>query len=154
MALNRINSSFKITVVTGASFECGTTLKKILLKNTKQIQILHNISNMYDVMKNHDLAVTAAGNTLLELACIGVPSVIVCGERFEIETAKIMERNHFGINLGFGKDVSIKKISNEVNNLILNYNLRLKMSSNGKKLVDGNGSKRIVSLLEDICRQK
>ena len=154
LALNRINSSFKITVVTGASFECGTTLKKILLKNTKQIQILHNISNMYDVMKNHDLAVTAAGNTLLELACIGVPSVIVCGERFEIETAKIMEKNHFGINLGFGKDVSIKKISNEVNNLILNYNLRLKMSSNGKKLVDGNGSKRIVSLLEDICRQK
>lgn len=154
LALNCINSSFKITVVTGASFECNMTLKKALLKNTKPIQILHNVSNMHDVMKNHDLAITAAGNTLLELACIGVPSVIVCGERFEIETAKIMERYHFGINLGFGKNVSIKKISHEVNNLILNYNLRLSMSSNGKKLVDGNGSKRIVSILEDICGQK
>lgn len=154
LALNRINSSFKITVVTGASFECNMTLKKALLKNTKPIQILHNVSNMHDVMKNHDLAITAAGNTLLELACIGVPSVIVCGERFEIETAKILERYHFGINLGFGKNISIKKISHEVNNLILNYNLRLSMSSNGKKLVDGNGSKRIVSILEDICGQK
>ena len=109
---------------------------------------------MQDVMKNHDLAVTAAGITIFELACIGVPSIIVCSERFEIKTAEIMEKNHFGINLGFGKDVSIKKISDEINDLILNYDLRVKMNLNGKKLVDGKGSKRVVSVLEDICRQK
>ena len=154
MALNRINFSFKITVVTGSTFECGKTLKKILLKNSKEIKILHDISNMQDVMKNHDLAVTAAGITIFELACIGVPSIIVCSERFEIKTAEIMEKNHFGINLGFGKDVSIKKISDEINDLILNYDLRVKMNLNGKKLVDGKGSKRVVSVLEDICRQK
>ena len=72
----------------------------------------------------------------------------------EIKTAEIMEKNHFGINLGFGKDVSIKKISDEINDLILNYDLRVKMNLNGKKLVDGKGSKRVVSVLEDICRQK
>ena len=109
---------------------------------------------MHQTMINHDIAVTAAGNTILELACIGIPSVIVCGERFENETAEILAKKHFGINLGFGGDVSEEKISNTVKRLMLNFDLRAKMSSTGKNLVDGKGAMRIVTLLEGFCRQK
>jgi len=154
LALNKLKESFRITTVVGSSFQCWPQLKKALSNNKKPLKILRNVNNMPEIMYNHDIAVTAAGNTLLELASIGIPSVIVCGERFENETAKIIEKNQFGINLGFGNDVSMKKIANTVQKLISNYNLRVKMNNRGKTLVDGKGTERVVRLFENLCRQK
>ena len=63
---------------------------------------------------NIDLALTAGGITLLELACVGVPCLIICGKKFEIETANLLEKNNFGINLGFGKNLSLTKIAKNI----------------------------------------
>ncbi|WP_299290880.1 glycosyltransferase [Nitrosopumilus sp.] len=153
-ALNNLDNKFKISIVLGASFQCWSKLNKILSESNKNIKILKDISNMPVIMKKHDLAITAGGNTLMELAYLGIPSIIVCGEKFENETAKLMEKKHFGKNLGFGNDVSLKQIEKSVRDLMLNYDLRLKMNYFGKRVVDGKGSKRIVTLLENFCRQK
>ena len=94
---------------------------------------------MSGILKNYDLAITAGGMTLLELACVGIPSLIICGERFEIETAKLLEKYGFGKNLGFGKNVSTKKLNSEISAIINDFNTRKSMKLCGQKLIDGNG---------------
>lgn len=145
-----MKADFKITAVLGPSFRCWKKLNNELRHNSKSIKLLRNVKNMRGVMANQDLAITAGGNTLLELACLGIPSVVVCGERFEIETSKLMEKNGFGINLGYGEDVSTNKIASTTNYLMSNYNTRKKMRKNGRKIVDGKGSSRVAHLIKNM----
>ena len=98
-------------------------------------------------MRKSDLAITAAGNTLLELAHLGVPSLIICAEKFELETANLLQRQGFGKNLGFGKNIKSAKIFSELIDIMNNYQLRKNMNIIGPKLVDGKGTSRIIKIL-------
>lgn len=149
-ALNGIKNEFKITAIVGPFFKCWEKLKKARENCKKPLKILQNVKNINEIMIQHDIAITAGGNTLLELASLGVPSVVICGEKFEEETSKILQRNGFGINLGFGKDLSGKKIENIVNSLMNNKEMRIRMSKNGKNLIDGKGSNRIANIIQSI----
>ena len=149
-ALHDLSNEIQISVVLGPSFLCHNEIKKILVKLERKITITNNIKNMGSFLKNFDLAITAGGMTLLELAYLGIPSVIICGEKFENETAKKMEILGYGINLGFGKTVSKNKIYNTTKSLIADYSLRKKMNNNGKRIIDGKGLLRITEFIKSL----
>lgn len=153
-SLNYVNQNFNVTVVVGSAFKCWNKLKKSINRNKNNIKILDNVKNMSSVMSMHDLAITGGGMTLLELVCIGVPSIVICGEKFENETANIFQKSGFGINLGFGKNINSQKIAKNISALINDYTLRCKMNKTGKNLIDGKGSNRIASFIHKIDTDK
>lgn len=153
-SINHVNGNFDVTVIVGAAFRCWDKLKKAVNENKNTIQILKNVKKINSVMSNHDLAITAGGITLLELACLGVPSIVICGEEFENETASILQKNGFGINLGFGKNINSCEITKNIETLISNYTLRLKMNKIGKTIVDGQGSHRLALFINEINNDK
>jgi spore coat polysaccharide biosynthesis predicted glycosyltransferase SpsG len=146
-AVNGLNGDFKISIVLGPSFKCWLKLNETLKIVEKQIKVYHNVKDMANLMQKHDFAITAAGNTLLELAHLGIPSAMICAEKFEVETSKLVESKGFGINIGFGKDLTILQIQKELSKIIMNYSLRKKMNVIGPKLVDGKGSIRVSRVL-------
>jgi len=150
--LNDIDKKFKITIVTGHSFSCWPELNKSVKKSSHKVQIRKNVMNMRSLMNNHDLAISAAGMTLLELAFLGIPTVIVCAEKFEQETAKIMQQQGFGLNLGFSKNPNKEKLQKSLMSLYENYSLRSKMSKNGKKIVDNHGTKRTIKYIKLLIK--
>jgi len=150
-ALNYLGENFKITVVLGPSFKCWSKLRTELKHNKKPITILRSVNDMSSIMVKHDLAITAGGNTLLELAYLGIPSIVVCGERFEVETAKLMEKKGFCINLGYGEEIPANKIAHATKTLASSTIVRNKMNRIGKKLVDGKGAERITKIIELLC---
>ena len=103
---------------------------------------------MAAIMHKTDLAISAGGITLLELCRMGIPTIVVCGETFENETATILQKQGFGINLGFGKQLSEQKILNSTNELISNYKLRVSMNKASKSIIDDLGSNRVIDLLD------
>jgi len=149
-SFNLIKKDFEITIVIGASFNCWKKLQKAINNSKKKIHVLHNVKNLNRLLKKYDLAITAGGMTLLELACVGVPSLIICGEKFEIETAKLLEKNNFGKNLGFGKNLSTKQISYHINYLANDYKKRKEMKKYGQKLLDGKGIIRMKKLIQSL----
>lgn len=149
-ALNEINSNFRISVVLGPSFKCWSKLNYVLKKCRNPVKIYHNVKNMAPIMKQADLAITAAGHTLLELAHLGIPSLVICAEEFENETANLMEKNGFGKNLGFGRKVTTSKIKSNVNNILADYDTRKKMNKIGSSLIDGKGTERIAKILQTL----
>lgn len=146
-AVYGLENNFKISVVLGPSFRCWSRLNHALKKMGKPVKIYHNVKNMPFLMQKYDFAITAAGNTLLELAYLGIPSVVICAERFEVETAKLLESKGFGINIGFGGNLSSSKIRHKLTDMITDYNLRKKMNRIGPTLVDGKGTSRIVKII-------
>ena len=110
-SMNDIHEKIRINVVVGVAFKCWKELDKSMNDSSHKINLFHNVTDMSRIMKKNDIAVTAGGMTSLELCHLGIPSVIVCGESFENETAALLESNGFGINLGYRKNPSKKKNS-------------------------------------------
>lgn len=137
------------TVVLGPAFQHQSELEKAVASSTLDLSLVFNPCNMADLMWEADLAITAGGLTMFELACVGTPSIVVCAELFETETASRLEKTGAVINLGFGGDLDDSKLAKTVDALFADIEARKRMSSLGKQLVDGRGSGRIVRLLRE-----
>jgi len=108
---------------------------------------------MHQIMKESDLAITAAGNTLYELALFGVPSIVICHHEKHNKVAKEFAKRNSAINLGIGTKLDLRIIANTVDELLSSREKRLKLSINAKKIVDGLGSKRIAEKVLELCRR-
>ena len=75
--------------------------------------------------------------------CIWLCSI--CGEKFENETAKLISKQGFGINLGYKSPISKTKLAISVRQLLYDYDIRKKMNNVSKGIVDGKGSKLVVN---------
>lgn len=143
-ALYAIPADININVIIGPNFSHNIELNEMLDNAPRKFNLISGKHDLSDLMLESDLAISAGGNTLFELACLGVPAIVICGEPFEVGTADRIEKEGFGINLGFGEYLDKKDIYNEVNKLICDTALRSKMSKKGKDLIDGKGITRIV----------
>lgn len=144
-ALANIPESIGIDVVLGPAFIHHEELNQVLKSVERHFNIIQNPKNICSLMQKADIAISGGGNTMFELAAIGVPTVVVCGEPFEEETADRMMG--VVINLGFGEKVSEKQLYQSVYDLINDFAKRKRISIIAQQIVDGKGSKRTVDLI-------
>jgi spore coat polysaccharide biosynthesis predicted glycosyltransferase SpsG len=100
-----------------------------------------------------DLAITAGGLTMFELACVGTPSIVVCGEPFEVEPGIRLDKAGAVVSLGFGGGVDYAKLPDLVDDLSNGVEVRRRMSARGKESVDGRGCERTVGLIRERLEQ-
>lgn len=148
-SLERMTIRPHCTVILGPAFRHQVELEEAVKASTLDLSVVRNARNMAELMWNADLAITAGGLTMFELACVGTPSVVICGERFEVETAARLEEAGAVMNLGFGGEIDYKQVSKAVDALAANSEMRRQMSVWGKELVDGRGCERIVRLIRE-----
>lgn len=132
----------RITVVVGgaAHFD-GSCL------SGTDFEVVENAQDMPGLMAGADLAVSAAGTTLYELACVGVPMVAAPIVDNQVGNAK-------GIaDLGLGR--SLKRIGwtaddvrRAVSDLARSYDARCAVSAKGRELIDGRGARRIYDAVK------
>jgi len=56
------------------------------------------------------------------------------------------------INLGWYHELEAAKLYSALDNLIINYELRVQMAMHGQKLIDGQGAQRVAAILVDEMR--
>jgi UDP-2,4-diacetamido-2,4,6-trideoxy-beta-L-altropyranose hydrolase len=152
-ALNQIKKNFKITLIVGPAFKCKKELKQEMKSIKKDVTILSDVKQIHKIMQKHQMAISAAGNTSNELFFLGIPTVIIYGEKHEQESAEKAHKNKISINLGYGPNISIEKIISNVTFLLENYDLRNFLSKQSKIIVDGKGTKRIVKIITSELNQ-
>jgi UDP-2,4-diacetamido-2,4,6-trideoxy-beta-L-altropyranose hydrolase len=143
-ALKMIKEDFKAIIVLGSAFG------KQNIPSDRRFTVIKNPNNMAKLMASSDLAITAFGTTLYELAYMGVPTLIISNyakERSEIDT---LERFGTSISIGYFKDITEATILKAVDRSMLDRTRATKLSRNGKVLVDGKGVQRIIKLLKGL----
>ena len=148
-AIDKASDDFTVVAVIGPAFKHHKELDNVLARMQKKVDVLYNVKNFSELMLQMDLAITAGGITMFELSCLGVPSIVVCGERFEVATAERLESYGVVLNLGFGYDVEGYSITSAVESSVKNFALREEMSKKGRALIDGRGCERIAKLISD-----
>lgn len=139
------NLDYKFHVVIGPSFNNINKLIKYEEEN-KNIK-LHVNANMYQLMQNCDLAISACGSTLYELCSLGIPTIGVIIADNQIEIGNKLHNMNIINNLGWYEHVDKEKFSYELNKLIHHMNIRKKMSNLGRRLIDGKGVARAADIL-------
>lgn len=115
-----------------------------------------NVSNMSELMRESDIAVSAGGSTMYELSAVGVP--VICFSF--VDNQERIVRGFVDKNLTcFGGDylrqgeAMLDEAVRNVNRLAADFGLRSSLSGRLKRVVDGRGAMRIAEALCAKLRQ-
>jgi spore coat polysaccharide biosynthesis predicted glycosyltransferase SpsG len=103
-------------------------------------------------MESADMAFSAFGTTLYELAYMGIPTIIIYNFSSDKPDAKRFARLGSAIVLGHHSQVSFRKIARAFTRLAKNTRLLSKMNRQGMKIVDGRGAARLCSIIKSLAR--
>jgi spore coat polysaccharide biosynthesis predicted glycosyltransferase SpsG len=93
-------------------------------------------------------AVTAGNSWALELACVGVPQLLMVQSETHWPTAQRLEEEGAATCLGWHANVSAQTVRQAVADLLDDPLERQGMARCGRKLIDGRGPDRLVTALE------
>jgi UDP-2,4-diacetamido-2,4,6-trideoxy-beta-L-altropyranose hydrolase len=110
-------------------------------------ELLPYVSDMASLMAWADIAVTGAGSTCWELACMGLPALALVIAENQRAIAEELSAAGVIFNLGSHQEVSAERIASIVDGLLYSSFRRLRMSQRGRALVDGKGAERVAAVL-------
>lgn len=148
-----IYSDFTITIV------CGRFNKQIesLEKKSKaysNLELLCDVQDMASVMIQADVAISASGTTLYELAATGTPFVCFTIADNQLDNAQGIHNKGLGLYAGDVRDGAnnlIKSIVMNLNFLVQDEAYRKKISKRLQNKIDGNGAEHIAeSIIAEI----
>ena len=129
--------------------------------------VLHeNVGDMKSLICSCDLSISAAGSTLYEICACGVPLITYSLADNQIPGAQAFERLGLGINVGDLRNPesinsnlvmsgtldssAIERILMATDELSLDYNRRIEMSSKMQSMIDGYGADRMVKKIMEL----
>ena len=144
--LDRLPGDFAVTAVVGPFFEDLDGIQAAAERATRTVTLVHSPSSVSELMLEADLAISAGGQTLYELACTGCPTVAV--QTASNQEGQMRAMAGAGIILEAGDanrgDVeSVLRVS--LVTLLSDGNERARMAAMGQRLVDGRGALRVAS---------
>lgn len=130
-------------VIVGAGFKNTREIKR--LKDRKANLIYEpDAGEMRRVMLKSDIVISAAGQTLYELARIGVPTIAICVADNQLRSVKNWQKCGFVKYIGkYNNKGFFKKLSAAITELTSSQE-RCRVSAIGRNLVDGKGAEKIA----------
>lgn len=141
--LKDLNLNFHVVV--GPSFYNIEKLREFESENIK----LYFNANMYELMKFCDVAISACGSTLYELASCGVPTLGIILADNQKEIASKMNELRIIINAGWHEQLNKDIVVEYIKLLDEKYEKRVDMSLRAQSIIDGKGAERISNILKD-----
>ncbi|MEA3347021.1 MAG: glycosyltransferase [Candidatus Auribacterota bacterium] len=151
----KINTKIKRVLVTFGGSEYGKDLQgkvvkllesqfgfKVDVVDTGKKRI--DAGLMLELMLNADLCISGGGQTLYELARVGVPTIAVCFAENQEFNLKGLKENNFIENAGWHKNSNLLLRISESINILESHEERQRRKKRGNTLVDGKGAERII----------
>ncbi len=146
-ALNKVKDDFSATVIIGPGFTGKSQLKEIIADSRKNIKVLEKVEDMVSIMLRTDLALAAFGMTAYELAASGVPAFHFCLSPDHAISATTFADSGIAYSFGHNNSLQLSDVVSKIDAFLSDRNLLREMGLRSRQYIDGNGCKRISSLL-------
>jgi spore coat polysaccharide biosynthesis predicted glycosyltransferase SpsG len=103
--------------------------------------------HLKDILAETDIAICAGGQTLCELACMGVPSLVVGIIDNQLNNIEGWRKVGFIANSGWWQNENVMSILQESFVRLQDEEIRRQRSMVGQRFVDGKGSLRVGDFL-------
>lgn len=135
-------------IILGNGFAHFKQLKQLCKKNNDpSFHFYAGVGDLHERMSQADIVISAGGNTLFEMACVGTPGIVLWEDEHEHIQAESLDEKGCVVCLGNGIHTPINVISDFVHKLLKDSLRREKMSQCGKSLVDAKGRNRIAAAI-------
>jgi UDP-2,4-diacetamido-2,4,6-trideoxy-beta-L-altropyranose hydrolase len=149
-SLLKSHESINIKVVIGPAFLPDPVLNKIEEQYYNNVEFIRDKDDLSALMAESHIAITALGTTIYELACLGVPSIIIANYRTDEMDTEAFRKLGISLPLGYYEDVSDAAIRQALEMLLKDSRLWGNMSQKGRMIVDGKGAERIAAVVEKL----
>ncbi len=150
LAVLEVRPHVTVHVVIGPGFTHRRELQAALASQESSRVVLHEYPpSLAGLLAQCDVGVTAGGNTLAELACVGTPALVAFEDPHERDQGQAFERMGFGRSLGQGVAVT----SLEIHEALAGFDdpeVRQRHCDAGRKSVDGRGALRIIEIASSL----
>ncbi|MBL8798237.1 MAG: polysaccharide biosynthesis protein [Planctomycetia bacterium] len=123
-------------------------LQALAEANPERLKVALEMSEITARVARCHFAVTSGNGFSLELACVGVPQLLIVQAEAMWPTAQRLEEEGAATCLGWHESVSAGTIRTAVQNLLGDPLERQAMSRCGRQLIDARGPDRMVTALE------
>lgn len=151
--LNREYPDLIKNVIIGRGFKNVEAIRKLKTEKTNFI-FYPDVRIMKNLMVGSDVAISGGGQTLYELARVGVPTIAVAVSENQLGNVKGLQKAGFIKNIGWWKNKALLNRLYKGIEELTPYEEMAKRCEIGKKLVDGKGAERIVSAIVKVHFQK
>ena len=149
--LSKINTKkYQVSVLLGPTYKFRKKIQTIANSN-KNIKIISNSKNTSILFRKFDLVLATPGITIYELACLGIPTILISINEVQQTVAKYFHKIKIGINYGFWED-DILKLEKIIESL-QEEKIRNNMKKTGQKTVDGKGIFRVSNTIDDFLKK-
>jgi len=133
-------------VIIGDGYQNFSSIEKNVDKNTELI-FGASAKKIFDTMNNSDLAVASGGQTLYELARVGVPTLAIIMVDNALFDTNGWQKVGFLKNIGWHDDQYLMDNLRTSIEDLKDISIRKLMSENGKKIMENNGAKLIADIV-------
>lgn len=133
-----------IDIVLGPGYIHDDDLEQILAQHPGLLYTITRVTKrISEYMARADLAITSGGRTVLELASMEVPTIVICQN--ERETTHTFASSEHGIaNLGYRLNLSDTTLRERFIEIANNATLRAQMREKAKRLDLKQGKRRVI----------
>lgn len=140
-----------VRVVVGGSNPRAAEIRRRAAAITRpRVEVLVDVRRMGELMTWCDVALVAAGSTCLELATIGVPTVVVAVADNQVPVAEAVASRGLMDSLGRIEHVACEAMASAVGALARSPERRAAMAEAQRVVCDGRGAPRAASALAQL----
>lgn len=159
LLLDHLPKDVKLTLVCGRFSPRLESVRKLAETATGKgrVEVLTDVSDMWNVMQKCDLAIAAAGSTMYELCTMGVPTICCYYVENQRRMAEYFEEKTSMRNAGdFSKnpELVLLEILKHTMLLVQEEQMRKNLASEMKSVSDGMGAYRISEILKEFMALK
>ncbi|MFV8764455.1 cytidylyltransferase domain-containing protein [Aerococcus urinaeequi] len=140
------NEDVEFTVVVGPGYAEFEKIQDVAENSALNISVFKDVNNMAEMMKRSDIAISSQGRTMLELASMNVPTILMAQNERELTHEFGYLSNGF-INLGLGEAIDSSSIALTLEWLMNTPQIRRQMHNQMQKKDLRNGFKRVKSII-------
>lgn len=146
--LDDLPGDFSVTPIVGPFFENRAEVEEVAKRCQRSVRLVHSPDSVRELMLEADLAISAGGQTLYELAATGTPTVAMQVADNQSDNLQALTAEGVVQMAGsVGESGLTDRVGEVVRVLMESGDARAEMSAAGRRLVDGRGAVRIADVI-------
>lgn len=138
-----------VDVIVGPANPQLDRIREAARASRHRLVVLSGTDRMGELLGAADLVITAGGTTCMEIACVGVPAIVLVIADNQQRVHDAMVATGLALGLGWHADLAAEDVARAASRLLADEPLREAMAISQRRLVDGQGKHRVVAALVD-----
>lgn len=153
-ALARLPGPLEIDVLEGPAMDAESDAYRAALAASPHPVSRHRTEHPFELLGAADLAISAGGDTVYELAVLGAPALLLCHVPHQLETASAFASLGAAENLGLTAECDEARLAEALERLREDAARRAGLSQRARQLVDGGGLRRVAALIRSLVQKE